>query len=109
MAGNGFLLTTGEKTGIIRITVMKGTSSFLFSLTESSRQVRGAGKAESEYIPELCTELERTQIRRGILTETKYRMLANRGIANDHGLLIADALLYLREQTAGNDRGSSGI
>lgn len=35
---------------------MKGTSSFLFSLTESSRQVRGAGKAESEYIPELCTE-----------------------------------------------------
>lgn len=62
-----------------------------------------------DVIPELCTELERTQIRRGILTETKYRMLANRGIANDHGLLIADALLYLREQTAGNDRSSSGI
>jgi len=35
---------------------MMGTSNFLQKHTESSRQMRGAWKAEHEYIPELCTE-----------------------------------------------------
>ena len=41
---------------------MMGTSNFLQTHTESSRQMRGAWKAEHEYIPELCTEQHKSLV-----------------------------------------------
>jgi len=46
----------------------------------------------------LAAEVERTQVRRGILTDTSYRLCGSEGIANDHSSLIVDALLYLKER-----------
>ncbi len=63
--------------------------------TETQKPVAGAG-APGEI--RLCAALRRIQKGLGILKQTDYRLLRSDLIASDHALVIADALLTLKER-----------
>ena len=58
---------------------------YALTLTDS------AGKQELKAV------FDRTEQKRGPLTDIRYELLSSDGIAVDHGLILSDAVLYLRK------------
>lgn len=68
------------------------------AVTRFELKLTSAGQPDAPDAPCVLTaSFLRVRTRRGPLTDTRYELLSSDGIAVDHGLILADAVLYLKD------------
>ena len=65
------------------------------AVTRFELKLTSAGQPDAPCV--LTASFLRIRTRRGPLTDTRYELLSSDGIAVDHGLILADAVLYLKD------------